>query len=233
MKKLSLIAGLACLATVGGVFGAWVFTGTAGAETADAQSISISVVEQVETAGEITASVTSGSLSVRYEQIEKDASGRAVAVDTPANFVVEFEDSTRYGGATPDYTCTANIAITGDLTTYVTTEAISADETGSNGEYSVTFTHEAVLAQLQPDVTITAANVDAFIAAVKASTVAITFTITPTKWINNTNAIGIRSKRGKGGSVKAHPDIASDFKLWLDPNFRYHLIWYVRKHSRN
>ena len=59
------------------------------------------------------------------------------------------------------------------------------------------------------------------------------FTITPTKWINNTNAIGIRLKRGKGGSVKAHPDIASDFKLWLDPNFRYHLIWYVRKHPRN
>lgn len=58
-------------------------------------------------------------------------------------------------------------------------------------------------------------------------------TITPTKWISNTNAIGIRLKRGKGGSVKAHPDIASDFKLWLDPNFRYHLIWYVRKHCNN
>lgn len=55
------------------------------------------------------------------------------------------------------------------------------------------------------------------------------FTITPSKWISCTNAIGIRLKRGKGGGVKAHPDIASDFKLWLDPNFRYHLIWFVRK----
>lgn len=56
------------------------------------------------------------------------------------------------------------------------------------------------------------------------------FTLTPTKWIANTNAIGIRVKRGKGGGVEVHADIAMDFRLWIDPNFRHHLIWYVREH---
>lgn len=55
-------------------------------------------------------------------------------------------------------------------------------------------------------------------------------TLTPSKWISSTKAIGIRVKRGKGGGVEAHEDIAMDFRLWIDPNFRHHLIWYVREH---
>jgi len=55
-------------------------------------------------------------------------------------------------------------------------------------------------------------------------------TLTPSKWIASTKAIGIRVKRGKGGGVEAHEDISLDFRLWIDPNFRHHLIWYVREH---
>lgn len=56
------------------------------------------------------------------------------------------------------------------------------------------------------------------------------FNLTPSKWISSTKAKGIRVKRGKGGGVEAHEDIAMDFRLWIDPNFRHHLIWYVGEH---
>ena len=57
-----------------------------------------------------------------------------------------------------------------------------------------------------------------------------TYTITPSKWVSETKAMGIRVKRGKGGGITAHPDIALDFRMWLDPNYRHHVIWYVREH---
>lgn len=56
------------------------------------------------------------------------------------------------------------------------------------------------------------------------------YAITPSKWVKDTNAMGIRVKRGKGGGITAHPDIALDFRMWLDPNYRHHLIRYVREH---
>lgn len=56
------------------------------------------------------------------------------------------------------------------------------------------------------------------------------YVITPSKWVKDTNAMGIRVKRGKGGGITAHPDIALDFRMWLDPNYRHHLIRYVREH---
>ncbi len=38
------------------------------------------------------------------------------------------------------------------------------------------------------------------------------FVMTPTKWIKQTNAIGIKSKSGKyGGGTYAHRDIALEF----------------------
>ena len=37
------------------------------------------------------------------------------------------------------------------------------------------------------------------------------FTLSPTKWIENTNAIGIISKAGKYGGTFAHVDIAFEF----------------------
>lgn len=51
-----------------------------------------------------------------------------------------------------------------------------------------------------------------------------TFTLTPKQWIDKTNAIGLTSKQGKGGGTSAHPDIAVEFHMWLDPKFRMDVV---------
>lgn len=48
-------------------------------------------------------------------------------------------------------------------------------------------------------------------------------TITPTLWIRRTRAV-LHVKQGKGGGVSAYPEIAADFRLWLDPKGRLALI---------
>ena len=51
------------------------------------------------------------------------------------------------------------------------------------------------------------------------------FTMSPTRWITLTNAIGFISKRGKyDGGTYAHPDIALEFASWIDPAFKLYLI---------
>ena len=51
------------------------------------------------------------------------------------------------------------------------------------------------------------------------------FTMSPSRWIKLTNAIGFVSKRGKyGGGTFAHPDIALEFASWIDPAFKLYLI---------
>ena len=50
------------------------------------------------------------------------------------------------------------------------------------------------------------------------------FNLTPKKWIEATNAIGIISKAGRGGGTYAHPDIAINFCYWLSPVFQLYLI---------
>ncbi len=52
------------------------------------------------------------------------------------------------------------------------------------------------------------------------------YTLTPKKWINSVNAIGMNSKRGKNGGTEAHPFIACDFEMWLDTEFRYEVLKY-------
>ena len=52
------------------------------------------------------------------------------------------------------------------------------------------------------------------------------FTLTPKKWIDATNAIGITSKQGKGGGTMALPFIACDFEMWNDSEFRYEVLKY-------
>ena len=49
-------------------------------------------------------------------------------------------------------------------------------------------------------------------------------TITPSLWIRKTHAVGLHVKQGKGGGVNAYPEIAADFRLWLDPKGRLALI---------
>ena len=50
------------------------------------------------------------------------------------------------------------------------------------------------------------------------------FTLSPQRWIENTNAIGIISKTGRGGGTFAHPDIAMEFASWISAEFKLYLI---------
>jgi hypothetical protein len=50
------------------------------------------------------------------------------------------------------------------------------------------------------------------------------FTMTPKKWIDATDAKGIISKSGKNGGTYAHKDIAFEFGTWISPAFKLYLI---------
>ncbi len=51
------------------------------------------------------------------------------------------------------------------------------------------------------------------------------FVLTPKKWIDSTNAIGITSKAGRYNSgTFAHKDIALEFASWLSPGFKLYII---------
>lgn len=50
------------------------------------------------------------------------------------------------------------------------------------------------------------------------------FTLSPSKWIEATNAIGIQSKQGKNGGTYAHKDIAFEFASWISSSFKLYLI---------
>jgi hypothetical protein len=51
------------------------------------------------------------------------------------------------------------------------------------------------------------------------------FVISPTKWIERTNAIGLMTKSGRyGGGTFAHKDIALGFCYWVSPPFQLYVI---------
>lgn len=50
------------------------------------------------------------------------------------------------------------------------------------------------------------------------------FTMSPKKWIDSTNAIGIVSKAGRYGGTYAHSDIAFEFASWISPEFKLYII---------
>lgn len=50
------------------------------------------------------------------------------------------------------------------------------------------------------------------------------FTMTPGKWIESTNAIGIISKSGRYGGTYAHSDIAMSFASWISPEFQLYIM---------
>ncbi|MEY5041118.1 MAG: hypothetical protein RLZZ414_660 [Bacteroidota bacterium] len=50
------------------------------------------------------------------------------------------------------------------------------------------------------------------------------FVLTPKKWIEQTNAIGIISKSGRYGGTYAHIDIAFEFASWVSIEFKLYLI---------
>lgn len=50
------------------------------------------------------------------------------------------------------------------------------------------------------------------------------FNLTPRKWIESTDAIGLVSKAGRNGGTYAHRDIAFEFGSWISPMFKLLLI---------
>ena len=50
------------------------------------------------------------------------------------------------------------------------------------------------------------------------------FTLSPQRWIEKTNAIGIISKSGRYGGTFAHKDIAFKFASWLSAEFELYII---------
>ena len=50
------------------------------------------------------------------------------------------------------------------------------------------------------------------------------FVMTPAKWVEQTNAIGIVSKAGRYGGTYAHSDIAMSFATWLSPEFQLYIL---------
>jgi hypothetical protein len=50
------------------------------------------------------------------------------------------------------------------------------------------------------------------------------FVLSPQKWIEKTNAIGLRSRSGQGGGTYAHKDIAFEFASWISAEFKLYLI---------
>ena len=56
------------------------------------------------------------------------------------------------------------------------------------------------------------------------------FVMTPTKWIEQMNSIGIVSKSGRyGGGTYAHSDIAMSFATWISPEFQLYIMMDYRR----
>ena len=50
------------------------------------------------------------------------------------------------------------------------------------------------------------------------------FTLSPQRWIEKTNAIGIISKSGRYGGTFVHSDIAMEFVSWISAEFKLYII---------
>ena len=50
------------------------------------------------------------------------------------------------------------------------------------------------------------------------------FVLSPQKWIESTNAIGLQSKSGRYGGTYAHIDIALEFASWVSVELKFYLI---------
>jgi hypothetical protein len=50
------------------------------------------------------------------------------------------------------------------------------------------------------------------------------FVMTPKRWIESTNAVGIISKSGRYGGTFAHKDIAFEFASWISIEFKLYII---------
>ena len=50
------------------------------------------------------------------------------------------------------------------------------------------------------------------------------FVLSPLKWVEITNAVGLVTKSGRYGGTYAHKDIAFEFASWISPSFKLYLI---------
>lgn len=50
------------------------------------------------------------------------------------------------------------------------------------------------------------------------------FVLTPKRWVETTNAIGIVTKAGRYAETYAHKDIAFEFASWISPEFKLYII---------
>lgn len=50
------------------------------------------------------------------------------------------------------------------------------------------------------------------------------FVLTPERWVETTNAIGIVTKGGRYAATYAHKDIAFEFASWISPEFKLYII---------
>lgn len=55
------------------------------------------------------------------------------------------------------------------------------------------------------------------------------FTLSPSRWIKLTNAIGLESNKGKNGGTFAHSEIALEFASWVSTEFKLYLITEIKR----
>ncbi|MDD6156200.1 MAG: KilA-N domain-containing protein [Lachnospiraceae bacterium] len=60
--------------------------------------------------------------------------------------------------------------------------------------------------------------------AIKNEAGANSFVLTPKRWVETTNAIGIVTKGGRYAATYAHKDIAFEFASWISPEFMLYII---------
>jgi hypothetical protein len=55
------------------------------------------------------------------------------------------------------------------------------------------------------------------------------FTLSPSKWVESTKAIGIITSTGKYGGTFAHSEIVLEFASWVSPEFKLYLITEIKR----
>lgn len=60
--------------------------------------------------------------------------------------------------------------------------------------------------------------------AIKGEVGTNSFVLTPKRWVESTNVIGIVTKGGRYAATYAHKDIAFEFASWISPEFKLYII---------
>lgn len=151
MKKLSLIAGLACLATVGGVFGAWVYGGTTVAgDYVDSQIGITTDTEVVSPYGAVDVGVTGGVTSAEYTQTTANAAAVTSEFGGTEDYAVTITDNNDYAtaGLAATYTVVLSVEMDESIKGYFvgksTDGAVIAKYTQTATTKTYTFERELV-----------------------------------------------------------------------------------------